>query len=101
VEGVAVEVEGVAVEIVTNVVRLDTWLGTAPRRVVEVEAEVEGGAAVVEVVVEGGAAVVEVVVEGGAAVVEVVEIVTNVGNPGILPENAHPALVEVHCLLLI
>jgi hypothetical protein len=53
--------------------------------------------------VEGGAAVVEVVVEGGAAVVEVVvvEIVTNVGNPGILPENAHPALVEVHCLLLI
>jgi hypothetical protein len=55
----------------------------------------------VEVVVEGGAAVVEEVVEGGAAVVEVVEIVTNVGNPGILPENAHPALVEVHCLLLI
>jgi hypothetical protein len=85
------------VEIVTNVVRLDTWLGTAPRRVVEVE----GGAAVVEVVVEGGAAVVEEVVEGGAAVAEVVEIVTNVGNPGILPENAHPALVEVHCLLLI
>jgi hypothetical protein len=99
VEGEAVEVEEVAVEIVTNVVRLDTWLGTAPRRVVEVE--VEGGAAVVEVVVEGGAAVVEEVVEGGAAVVEVVEIVTNVGNPGILPENAHPALVEVHCLLLI
>ena len=61
----------------TSVVNQVTWLGSAPRRVVEAE---------------GG----EVVDEEEEAVVETV---TNVGSLGILRENALPALLEVHCLL--
>jgi hypothetical protein len=48
-----VEVEGGAVVLAINAVSLVTWLGTAPRRVVEVE----GGAAVVDVEAEEDAAV--------------------------------------------